>query len=249
MARRAFDYGREPSYRAESDAFGPDMHAWKLAPDELRTFAREIATGFGIPAPVLSFVEQRGRGAAYGIRNEIRLPSCGVSLFYLVHELAHLADRTTEASHGPTWRRLYVAMVRQFIGDKEADTLAESFKRHGVPIDRVGPDRMVRKAKNAPRRRFVFRFRPILSTTETRDPRPGFENVTNVAHVWGEWRDATAEEIATLSPVEKRELRRGFILWKHKEGRHAIGQFSETAFRVFKVPALPLKSAAGSADI
>lgn len=40
---------------------------------------------------------------------------------------------------------------------------------------------------------------------------------------------------------------RGFILWKHK-GRHAIGQFSETAFRVFKVPALPLKSAAGSSD-
>ena len=38
----------------------------------------------------------------------------------LIHELAHIYSPTGEG-HGPIWRRTYVKLVRNVIGDKEAD--------------------------------------------------------------------------------------------------------------------------------
>ena len=71
--------------------------------------------------------ESRGGGVYYASRHEIRLASASFR-WVLLHELAHAA--VIERGHGSEFRCAYVSIVRDYIDDKAADLLLDTFRQH-----------------------------------------------------------------------------------------------------------------------
>ena len=141
-----------------------------LNQEELLQYCKDIHTshGDGKTLPTLEFTHRTGGGVAYPFWRKICLPSRESSLMVLIHELAHIYSPTGEG-HGPIWRRNYVRLVRNVLGDKEADTLIQSFASHQVPIDAV-KDVWIRRKETRPRKKFQVTEREIGPSYEATSP-------------------------------------------------------------------------------
>ncbi len=115
-------------------------------------------TGREIPKGAILFRLAGGRGARGGFLGYVRdpdppCPTCGAKRFtvrprvfvkaphwarkdhLLLHELAHcvtLAMRTEIASHGREFVRVYLRLVRRFVGEDAHTALRDEFRKRGV---------------------------------------------------------------------------------------------------------------------
>lgn len=80
----------------------------------------------------------RGRRVACGTRywnhGEVRLPRWSRSRLVILHEVAHCVQPRGTASHGPEFARLYLDLVRRWIGPEEAARLREGMRRERVRV-------------------------------------------------------------------------------------------------------------------
>lgn len=158
MSKRQ-DLGRQACYRAEAFLF--QSYDVALNQEELLQYCKDIheTHGDGKKIPTLEFTHRLGGGMAYPFFRKICLPSKGSTLMVLIHELAHVYSPVGEG-HGPIWRRTYVNLVRNVVGNQEADALIQSFASHQVPID-AEKDGWIRRKETRPRKKFQVTEREI----------------------------------------------------------------------------------------
>jgi putative metallohydrolase (TIGR04338 family) len=94
----------------------------------------------------LSAELRRRQGRPLGM---IKLPRWAWSHWVALHELAHLATPNEVAWHGREFARVYLELVRRFMGEDSATLLRASFKNHRVkfrPARRRAPLDPARRA-------------------------------------------------------------------------------------------------------
>jgi hypothetical protein len=64
----------------------------------------------------------------------IALPKWARSERVMLHEIAHHAAPRDAAAHGPEYARIYVELVRTFMGEKPAARLLAAFEAHRVKV-------------------------------------------------------------------------------------------------------------------
>jgi hypothetical protein len=87
----------------------------------------------------------------------------------------------------------------------------------------------VRRKERRPRRRFVVEIRERIFGTEV-------ANVRTVDFDYSEWRTASAEELARLSPFERQDLRNGHRLTLRPLSLQDAREYRATAVRVYPLP-------------
>jgi putative metallohydrolase (TIGR04338 family) len=92
------------------------------------------------PTAVVIVTDGRGRkkGGAVtkGGVGYIKMPQFTRYDVYILHELAHIMSPPsfTKAGHGPEYCRVYLSLVKEFMGPTSADLMRVSFKEHKIKL-------------------------------------------------------------------------------------------------------------------
>jgi putative metallohydrolase (TIGR04338 family) len=92
----------------------------------------------------------RRRGVAYANKymktGTIKLPRFARHPMYILHEVAHCVNESGEAAHGRTYCRLYLLLVRHFMGRDAERELRAAYRTHRV---KHRPKRILSEAQRA----------------------------------------------------------------------------------------------------